>query len=118
MKQMGIMSGKDEERFHIGQWAMNEIMTQSILEYFGDSENRAMAIVVGSLHGLYNNGILSSVTARNPRLKQLTVLPVEISELAYYGLMKNKEGKIVFGGGDKTHLSVMPADIALIYKNQ
>ncbi|MEK7123326.1 MAG: ChaN family lipoprotein, partial [Patescibacteria group bacterium] len=61
MKQIGIMSDKDEERFHIGQWTMNEIMARSILEYFGSggSESRAMAIIVGSLHGLYNNGILS-----------------------------------------------------------
>lgn len=122
MVKMGIMSGKDEERFHIGQWAMNEIMAQSILEYFSGSENRAMAVIVGSLHGLYDNGILSSVAARNPRLKQLAVLPVEISELAHYGLTKDGEGKIVFNPlrsrGSEASGGERPADIALIYENQ
>lgn len=122
MVKMGIMSGKDEERFHIGQWAMNEIMAQSILEYFSGSENRAMAVIVGSLHGLYDNGILSSVAARNPRLKQLAVLPVEISELARYGLTKDGEGKIVFSPlrsrGSEASGGERPADIALIYENQ
>lgn len=118
MKQMGIMSAKDEERFHIGQWAMNEIMAQSILEYFaGGSEKNALAVIVGSLHGLHNNGILSSVAARNPRLKQLTVLPVEISELEHYGLIKSGEGGIVFNvAGNSAPRTDKPADIAIVYK--
>ncbi len=77
-RQGGIVTTELEKRFHTIQWIMNEAMATGILNYFENQslEELKMMVVVGLLHGIYNEGILASAKSRNPNIKQITILAI------------------------------------------
>ncbi len=78
----GAMSKFSVEDIHVGYWIMNEVMGKSILDYFegeGD-EHKQLVVGAGRNHGFFNSGIRASVAARNPDLKQVTVIVISEDE--------------------------------------
>lgn len=72
--KMGCSNLTPEER-HLSYWLMNEIMARSIIEFLDANNGYRMVVGAGVNHGIFKSGIRSSVAARKPELKQLTILP-------------------------------------------
>lgn len=73
------------EEFHLSYWLMNEVMSRSIIEFLDANRGGKMIVGTGSNHGIFKSGIRSSVVARKPELKQLTVFPMTDENLSADG---------------------------------
>lgn len=64
-------------------WIMNEVIANSILDFFNDpnNQNYQMVVATGSSHGIFKSGIRASVAARRPDLEQTTILPLSKEEI-------------------------------------